>query len=299
MSDHFPGMPPAGIYPGVSFDEYRSWPAINNGALSEALRSMRHFRRYMAGGYLREPTPAMRLGALVHMGRFEPLHIAETYVVMPRFEDQVRKPSGEKYDNPKGSAAYKELVDEFTTANRDKIVVPQGEYDTMLGMVKALSVHPGADRWLSGGEYEVSIVAKDPETGLWCKGRIDCLHKGESLADLKTAEDISDFGNSIAKWGYDRQMAFYGDMLGWLGEPVNARAIVAQERVGEFLIRAKPLSVRSLSIGRHEFRRLLSQIAQCVDSGEWAGYESDGEWECPDWRIPDTMAIKDGQLISL
>jgi hypothetical protein len=298
--ESFPTLPKPGLHYGVPFDTYAAWPAISNSALSLAARSMAHFRARKPV----EETPQMRLGSLVHAGKFEPLLIPERYVVMPKFEDQVRKPNGERYDNPKGSAAYRELVDEFTANNVGKICVTRFEYETMLAMVRALARHRGATTWLTGGDYEVSIVAQDPETGLWCKGRIDHLHDPRCVSDLKTTSDLMRFGDAIFNWGYHRQLALYGDMLDWLdvdhADPIEHRAIVAIDTEGPVHdIHAAPLSQRSITIGRHEFRRLLNQIATCEATGQWPGSDGPKEWECPDRLLPDTMAILNGTLISL
>lgn len=294
MSETFPGLPEPGIHVGVPFEQYRAWPAINNGALGAALVSMAHFRRYTRYGLDKEPTPQMRMGSLVHSGRFEPLAIIENYWFLPaNFGDDIRRPNGKEYDNVRSTTAYKELLRAEAEKHIGKTMVTEHEFRTMRGMVAALERDAGARHWLSGGEYEVSILAQDPITGLWCKGRIDCLHKGRSVADLKTADDISDFGRSIRKWGYDRQLAFYGDMLGWLGEPVEIRGIVAQERNGDFLIRSGPLSEDSIEIGQDEYRGLLNRIAECQKSGVFPGYDNPKAW------FPPSGAARGGESVTL
>lgn len=289
-----PGLPPAGLHYNVPFDQYLLWPAISNSALGLAAQSMRHFRERIPV----EQTDPMRIGSLIHCGRFEPLTLLDRYVVMPAFENSVRKPNGERYDSPKASAAYRELVEDFRARNLGKEVVTKSEYEQMEACVRSLDADPGARYWLDGDAFEVSMVCQDPVTGLWLKGRIDCLRSGEWISDLKTTATLVGFANKIAEWGYDRQAALYGDMLTWLGEPVQRRAIVAMERDGLHLVQAAPLSQRSIEAGRWEYRTLLNQIAECRRTGVWPGLPSPEEWPCPDWRIPDTAAWLDGRLVS-
>lgn len=283
-----------GIYHDVSFDEYLSWEAVSNSSLNAAKRSMLHYK-YRS---IVEETPAMRLGTLCHAGKFEPLMIAQRYVVMPRFEDQVRKPDGTLYDSPKATKAYKELVVDFRTANADKIIVEQSEYDAMLGVVKALSNHEQASEYLSvrrQTKVEVAIVWNDEETGLPCKGRADVIQYDiQMIGDLKTTADASRFEKVIYDRSYHRQGAFYVDGFESVTGELFGFAIGCVEASQPFGVRAAPLSDAALEVGRDEYRTLLRQIAECQKLKSWPGYESPDEWELPAWA---TRADEDVELI--
>ena len=288
--------PMPGIYPDVPFDEYLSWEAVSNSSLNAAKRSMLHYK-YRS---IVEETPAMRLGTLCHAGKFEPLTIAQRYVVMPRFEDQVRRPDGTMYDNPKSSKAYKELVTDFKTANSDKIVVEQAEYDAMLGVVRALSSNSQASEYLAVGPHtkvEVAIIWNDEETGLPCKGRADAIQYDiEIIGDLKTTKDASKFENVIADRSYHRQGAFYIDGYEAVTGDLFGFAIAGVENSAPFGVRAAPLSDAALEVGREEYRTLLRQIADCQKSKSWPGYESPDEWDLPAWAMPSN--VDEGKDIS-
>jgi hypothetical protein len=275
--------PKPGIYPNVPFEDYLEWDAVSNSSMHAAKRSMLHY-------YEQQPineTPAMRLGTLCHAGKFEPLMIAQRYVVMPAFENQVRKPNGDLFDSPKLSKAYKELVYDFRQANSDKIPVEQSEFDRMLGVVAALSRHGRASEYLAVREttqVEVAIVWRDADTGLLCKGRMDCIqHDCDTVSDLKTAVDVEHFEKIILNRSYHRQGAFYVDGLAELTGEVFDFALAAIEPSRPHGIRAAKLCDDTLRSGRTEYKRILQSIAECRESKSWPGYESPEFWKLPAW----------------
>lgn len=286
--------PKPGIYHQVPFDEYLQWDAVSNSSMQPALRSMLHYRTRQPI----EETPAMRLGSLTHTKQFEPSLVSERYVVMPAFENEVRRDDGSKFANPKGSTAYKELVDDWKSKQVGMEIVTQSQYDDMIGMVAALAADKRATAFLTGGDYEVSILAIDPVTGLQCKGRCDHLHlKARRIGDLKTTRDASDFETTIADRSYHRQLAFYADMIEWLGKPkIKECSIVAVENSMPYGVRSAPLDAQDLQDGRDEYREILNKIAEALKTRKWKGYDSPDVWRLPGWRRrkPATVKLKFG-----
>lgn len=280
--------PTPGIYYDVPFDEYAAWPHLNQSRLKEAGRSMAHFRHARPV----EETPALRLGTLCHEGAFSPLSLPRRFAVMPDFASQVRRPDGSKYDNPKASKAYKQLVSEFTLANLDKQIVPADVYDTMVTMVEALAASADAQKYLgSRGPVEVSLVWDDPETGIRCKARIDKYSRDvPCLTDLKTCANLLWFGRSIGRWRYDVQAAWYCD--GWqllTGEALPF-ALVAVESTGYPGVMAAQMSDEDVDAGRRTYRAWLRQIAECLETDHWPGYDSP---EC--WRVPNIWTQEESE----
>jgi len=88
----------------------------------------------------------------------------------------------------------------------------------------------------------------------------------------------------IALHGVHRQLAFYGDLLIWLGivDRIDEYGLVVIESTGpHFGIKAAPLSEAAINTGRAEYRRLLNQIATCLETDFWPSYESPIEWSLP------------------
>lgn len=298
MSGELIQHPKPGIYRNVEFGDYLAWDAISNSALHAAARSMAHYR-------CRQPveeTPAMRLGSLVHAGRFEPLSIASRYVVMPAYEHDVRTDSGDIPANPKATKAYKQLVAEFNRVNKDKIVVTQSQYDAMVAMVSSVATHKLAAALLEGGEYEVSVVWRDEDSGLLCKGRVDCWqHRQAVIVDLKTAADVGRFERQIADRAYHRQLAMYADGIASVIGDAQAGALVAVESAPPYCVRAAMMAGEAMDVGRTEYKRLLLAIAEAKESRQWPGYDSPERWTLPAWMRENEQVelVIGGQTVRL
>lgn len=292
--------PEPGVYEGVEFEEYLSWPYISNSKLSAAERSMAHFRL----GKAIEETEAMRLGTLVHAGKLEPLALMQRYVVMPDIAARLRKPDGSQYEKPRATAAYRAEVKEFEAQHPGKVILEQDDYDTMLGVVTALANHHRARLYLDApGPIEVAIVWDDPETGIRLKGRLDKLaRRDRRIADLKTSFDPAEFATHIARRGYHRQGALYVDGMQVLTGEQYQFCLVAAETKPPFGVRAAPLSDDSIETGRSEYRGLLRQIAECLTSQEWPAYDDPEEWVLPAWKLAKDEPLQltiGGKAVSL
>jgi hypothetical protein len=274
--------PPPGLYPDTNWDTYASWNAISNSRLKPAIKSMRHFLQQTPV----EETEQMRLGTLIHTGKLEPLALAERYVVMPRFEDRIRKPDGGYFDKPKATAAYRAMVAEFEEeqAKLGKIIVEQEHFERMKAVVRSLDSNEVAREVLNQlGQVEISIAWLDALTKLHCKGRIDKLTESGLVVDLKTTEDITEFPKRFANLAYYRQMAFYCDGVQMVTGREYEPWIVVVETTAPYSVQAARVSEDALEYGRDEYRRLLRQIAECEESGEWPGPENPAEWGLPAW----------------
>ncbi len=285
--------PVPGIYEKVSFDDYLSWDAISNSSLQAGLKSMAHYRWQKPI----EATRPMILGTLTHTAKLEPSSVNERFAFMPDFTPKVqemRKAAGkDPAERPRATNEHKQLVKEFAEKNAGKQVITEKEFTSLIGMVRALSEHQTARQLLSGGRYELSIVWDDPQTGLRCKGRIDCekAAAGQTV-DLKTSINCHRLSWAIAFYGYHRQAAFYSDGMQVLTGRVYRPSIVAVEPEGPYHgVIAAPLSMQALLAGRSQYRGLLRQIAECKRSGVWPGFEEPEELFVPDYAVPDTLEV--------
>lgn len=274
--------PEPGVYHDVPFAEYLAWEADSNSRMGLAARSLAHYR----AGWSKEPTPAMRLGSLVHCGKLEPLAVAERYVVMPNFhlDDANVTAKGEKPSSPRSTGYYKDKVREFQRVNADKEVVDQDQYDRMLGIVRSLATDAKASVWFNEpGFIEVSLVWVDEDTGRLCKCRIDKAKDDWSrITDLKTCEDARKFPRSISTYGYHRQMAHYSNGVKALQLHDNPECcLVAVETEKPFLTDSRPLHEEALVAGRQEVRRLLCDIAEAIETNKWPGYKGGDYWRLP------------------
>lgn len=113
--------------------------------------------------------------------------------------------------NP-NSATYRAFLD----ANPNRIIVTRKEIEAAKRIARAVRENPAANEALSGiWDTEVSIVWRDPDTGVLCKARIDWLTDPSLrrilIGDLKTCRDHAPpgFPRDAAKREYYAQMAWY------------------------------------------------------------------------------------------
>ena len=167
----------------------------------------------------------------------------------------------------------------FHLQNEGKTILHPDEWERLAGMALALSEEPALKPILRTGKAEVSMVARDPETGVLLKARLDWMAP-------KTTLDLKSFtvkrGNSIDKAvhdaiyyeGYYRQAYFY-DLVRRLavgedqGRTDFVFAFVESDQPHE--TRLKRLETKrggSLNLfwerARIEVRTMIRQYAECL-----------------------------------
>jgi len=292
--------PPPGIYHDVPFDEYLQWPAVSQSTLKTALVSAAHYRHALDN----PPDPdkeCFQFGRLCHSGKLEPLEALRRYVVMPDLTEGLTNDDGKPYKNPRASNAYKAKVEEFRRVNADKEIVSQEWFEQVCGMIEQLNRHRLAKQWLSSDEpAEVSLVWREPLTGLTCKGRIDKLTDNR-IVDLKTtSRPVAEFERDLANFGYDLQAAFYLDGLAILaGEYSHSFGIVAVERNAPYAVRAAELDPDTIAAGRAKYRRALRTVAECRESNRWPGPADPLTWTLPKYSQPAVDLTTGGHPITI
>jgi hypothetical protein len=127
----------------------------------------------------------------------------------------------------------------------------------------------------SDGDAEVSLFAKDPETGVLCKGRVDYLPKQRGiLLDLKTAQDCaySEFARAAAKYGYHLQDALYGRLASWaLGGPIRPMLFVVVSSEPPYDVAFYELDGVARLAGWQKIRHALEIWRRCERTGKWPG----------------------------
>lgn len=172
-------------------------------------------------------------------------------------------------------AAVKEATDAGLTPIR-----PTDE-ETILAMAAALREHPVAGPLFARpGVSEQSFVARDPESGVMCRTRIDWLPDVAAgaraiVVDYKTTTDASPegFAESMGKYGYHQQAAFYTDALVWLGLAEDVQfVLVAQEKDPPHLVIVGCPDAPAIEWGRVLNRKARDIYRQCADGDDWPGY---------------------------
>src|SRR5690606_4148843 len=264
-------VPEPGLYPDVPADVYHRWPAASQTVLKIMRdRSPAHARQYMLTPP--EPTPAMVLGAAIHAAILQPDVFARQYVRAPELDRRTRA----------GREAWEQLEAEYP----DATILRAQDYDLCIAVRDSVHAHPIAKKLL-GGESERSVVWRDRETGVLCKGRFDHINlRMGTITDLKTTEDASpkSFQRTIWAYGYHMQGGFYMDASEVHDLGIEFYTIVAVEKQPPYAVAVYQLSPEAIQAGRQELRPLLRQWAECERTGYWPAYPLEAvEISLPDW----------------
>lgn len=251
-----------GLYAGVSFEEYFSWPFANNSLLQVFERSAAHARLKMLSP--ERETKALEFGHKFHLAVLEPERYAmETApaLTIPR----------RKNVDKAAHAAYLE-------ANAGKYIITEKERVTIEAMQAAVYAHPTARAIVEAtGQNEVGIVWDDEKTGIRCKARTDMLREWVEYPwvwDLKTTDDASprELSKDIYNFKYHEQAALYVDGLAALGQDGIRYGLLVVEKTPPYGVVTRELDDVTLNIGRQAYRSNLAKYAECMKTNEWPGY---------------------------
>lgn len=250
---------------------YHSGLGISCTGLKKIAVSPAHFKR----GEFKQ-TAAMAMGSATHSAILEPESFAKQYVTLPAGKDR-------------RSAEYKALCASHGTDN----VLVSADSLQIGAMQSAVRANPVANKWLyqEQGRNELSVYAKDPETGVLVRCRFDRLLDRGFSPDLKTTTDASPrgFSNAIAKYGYAFQAAFYMDVYYWAtGQRLEGFGFVACESKAPHNVMCYRLDDESIEVGRSQYRSALNTFANCLETGIYEGYDGASEEQLiglPSWQI--------------
>jgi exodeoxyribonuclease VIII len=262
-----------GIYTAdqLSNAAYHSGPGISCTGLKKIAVSPAHFKY---GDF--KQTAAMFTGSATHSAILEPELFAKQYVTLPSGKDR-------------RSTEYKALCASHGTDN----VLVSADASQITAMQSAVRANPVANKWLyqEQGRNELSVYAKDPETGILVRCRFDRLLDRGFSPDLKTTTDASPrgFSNAIAKYGYAFQAAFYMDVYYWAtGQRLGGFGFIACESKAPHNVMCYRLDDESIEIGRTQYRAALNTYANCLETGVYEGYDGASEEQLiglPFWAL--------------
>ena len=219
----------------------------------------------------REETRPMLLGRAAHHLLLGEQNFAGHFVAQPAEYRDAKTGEAKPWNNNANVCR-----DWHASQARDgRSVIKQDELDKIAGMEKTLSSEPLVKQaGILTGLVECSGFAKDPDTDIWIKVRPDiCSPDAGTYADLKTIADITDRGirRRIDEAGYVLQAGLIWEWADQVGLPFNSFTLCFVETDRPFCIRLVPLELEDIARGRQLCRRLLRQVATCIDRGTWPG----------------------------
>lgn len=195
-----------------------------------------------------------------------------------------------------------------------KTPIRPSDAETVAAMADTLRAHHIAGPLLARpGRAEQSFVARDPETGVMCRSRVDWLpdvsDDGRLLVvDYKSTVDASPagFATSAVKFGYHQQGPWYCDVLTWLGLDHGIPPLfilIAQEKEPPYLISIARLTDRAIEWGRVLNRKARDVFRHCTATGLWPGYDASvagiAQIDLPPWQIARYETAYDAGLFDV
>lgn len=158
------------------------------------------------------------------------------------------------------------------------------DYQRAKEVARAVRNNPTAAALLrpDRGVAEQSLFWRDPQTGVWRRGRPDwrtTSAEGRCLiVDVKSTESAApkDFARSIYKFGYHQQGAQYRDGVIALGIDKDPEFLmIAVEKQPPYVAEVYAIEPFHLELGAARNRRALEVFKDCTESGRWPGYTDD------------------------
>lgn len=241
-------------YKIMTLAEYHAHSSMSKSGLDLIARSPLHYRCRDQ----RKETRAMLIGSATHAAILEPELYAKTYIT-------VKSPDRKKKE-------WNDAVKENPDKLEYMLTMPESENINL--MATAVRSNDAINSYISEpGHAEISFFAKDPETGVAVKIRLDYLNAQRmGVLDLKTTNDCRNdqFARSVTSYRYHVQQAFYSDVFLWAtGEKLQDFAFGAIESDRPHASALVRLPDDYVAYGRMLYRRDLNTYARCLESGVW------------------------------
>ncbi len=207
-----------------------------------------------------EPTASMTLGTAAHC------YILEG---ADAFHDRYAvKPEGLNFSTREGRA--------WRDEQEGRSIISFDAHMQILAMRDALMAQPDARRLLeAGGRAEVTMIAKDPETGLTLLCRPDLWIGRAGLAvNLKTTANPAPnaWRKTAANLRYDLGDAMFRLVAGLLGVRRPSHAFMVVGSNAPHLGYVAALSADAASAADQQLRQILRRFAKSVADNDWPGY---------------------------
>lgn len=285
-------------------ESYHAIDIASCSRLSVLLRSPEEYwATFIACTLQRGTTKAMRLGTLLHCAVLEPTRWERDYILAPPPVEWPERPDFSHLGNPR-TKAHREAVSawkaevgpdiEKAEAERaafiaGRTIVRPDDHELVLAMAEAIAKNPHASALVSGaaGLRERSMVWRDRETGVLCRGRVDISLDLPVISDLKSIHDPRPdaFMKACVQKGYHRQAAMYLDGAEACDGPADRRfPFVVVHSKPPHEVAVYEIEQRAIDRGRSQYRDGLRELARRTESHDWLA-----SWQ----TAPRTIAFPD------
>ncbi len=264
-----------------SFQEYRKLEAVNNSSMQNLRRGVNQYLFGLENSG--EETDALGFGRAFHTYVLENDLFFKEFIVEKKFDKRTKQG---KID-----------AQEFADQAGDKEIVSNKDFEHILKMNDVLFANKTFKQLFKDAVREVSCV--ETIDGQLCKGRFDMyIPESGIIIDLKTTMDSSKdaFIQSMYKWGYLRQSAFYCDIA-----KVDMFLFVCIEKKAPYNLALYEITKEDLKIGRMEYQSHLKTIKEIKANNFQKEEKKIEQLEMPEWfyyKITKEYGAQDGQSFS-
>lgn len=259
-------------------DYHADRTALSSTTLKTVLKSPASFLAYVSG--LRaKPSPALRIGSIIHEAVLEPASFKSRYVVEPEFGDQ---------RNKLNKQAKADWLFDLEKTKPNAVVVTEEELRKVEGIVNSVMRHTEAANLIKRCQVEKSGYFRNPDTGIKCRIRPDLFDERMGvLVDLKSTQDasIDYFSREICKRHYDLSLAQYREGLELItGRSFDFMAFIAVEKEPPYEVALYLADQKIKKKGRADYLSAIKRVHECLMSGEWPGRQQrHEEISLPKW----------------
>lgn len=243
--------------------DYADMPGIRRSDLWLINKSPKHFMYQKVKK--KTTSKALQFGAAAHKYILEPDTFEEDVAITPDVDRRTKK----------GREVWDEFLQECELL--DKIVITPEEFEQIWTMAREVRRNPLANQLLTG-KHEQAYYWTDDLTREKCKCKVDCIteYGGKPyIVDYKTTDSCEDghFERTARKYGYQFQAGMYCEGLFQNTLEEHGFAFVAQEKTAPYAVRIYICDPEWIKRGYDKFRELIGIYHNCMETGNWYGYE--------------------------
>jgi|SRR6266850_373734 len=292
----------AAIRYDMSEQDYRAASGLSNSMLKDLEVSPLRFwfRHVNHNPPMEEPSPYLIFGEALHCAVLEPGAFTSRYVqeldqadypnvldTVPKIREWIKSKGKEAKGQLKADVKkcarlidpniqfWDDIEQAHIDANHGKEMLSKDFYTRVNGCAESLLSEPVVRELLKEGHPEVSVFARDPETGVLLKSRMDWVTPSGTIPDLKTftqkrgASIEKSIGDAIFYEKYHRQGWFYKYVASLQkNAPDRLRYInIFVESDPPHDVRIKELKAGNIywEIARAEMQGLIRLYADCLE----------------------------------
>ena len=272
-----------GVHYGVSFEDYQKIDAINFSLLKNISVSPWYYQKMLSHKF---DSKSMAFGRAVHAAVFEPDYFDSKYVF---------------YDGYKRGKAW----EEFKTNNVVAEALSKKEFLDIEEIKRSCCGNVVAEKYLSSGKAEVTILFLCPTTKIRCKARIDWLADDYSyFLDLKTTQNPTpqNFERQFASYQYHQQFAFYKNAIRAATGAISSAKCLAVRNTFPFDSVLYSVDGDPINEGQKENAKNMELLKSCMMTGYWPHFETEQDLILPMWATTqeqETSLSIGGKKVSL